>query len=191
MLKRKTNYFSTLNENYSSSCTADGHCVNSATPLIRPDLYGPLESALTALHCIRLTLLILIFRLGDDDYAGIHVQCTENYMQLTLERKHYGKVDPASLHLTDPSCGPTFYNDSIMVIQAPLSSCGTVAGRRGSLLAFRNEVYGDLIGRGAISRAPAYQFRLHCLYYTTAKIMLHSFKPEKKIIVNPPPGISR
>jgi len=121
----------------------------------------------------------------------MHVRCTENYMELTLERQHYGKIDPASLHLTDPSCGPTFYNDTLMVIRAPLGSCGTVAGRRGILLGFRNEVYGDLIGRSAISREPAYQFRLQCLYYTTAKIVLHPFKPIEKIVVNPPPGKSR
>ena len=135
--------------------------------------------------------MILLFLSGNDDYTGIHVRCDPSYMELTLERQHFRKIDPASLHLTDPSCGATFYNDTLMIIRAPLGSCGTVAGRRGNLLEFRNEVYGDLIGRRAISREPAYQFRLRCLYYTTAKIMLHSFKTEEKIIVNPPPGKSR
>ena len=134
----------------------------------------------------------MIRRLGNDkDFAGIHVRCTENYMELTLERKHYERVDPASLHLTDSSCGPAFYNDTLMIIRAPLGRCGTVAGRKGILLGFRNEVYGEVIGRRAISREPAYQFRLQCFYYTTAKIVLHAFKPEKKIVVNPLPGKSR
>lgn len=113
-------------------------------------------------------------------------------MQLTLERQHYSKIDPASLHLTDRKCGPHFYNDSIMVIRAPLGSCGTTAAQEGRLLGFRNEVYAELIGRrsSSIAREPAYQFRLHCLYFTTAKIMLHSYKPDTKIIVEPPTGKS-
>ena len=109
-------------------------------------------------------------------------------MELTLTRKHYARIDPATLRLTDPSCGPYFYNSSIMVIRAPLGGCGTKAGPERNLLGFRNEVYADLIGRSPIAREPAYQFRLHCLYYTTAKIMLHSFKPDTKVIVEPPTG---
>ena len=109
-------------------------------------------------------------------------------MQLTLERKRYSKIDPASLRLTDRRCGPTFYNDTLMVIRAPLGSCGTVSGRRGILLEFSNEVYAELIGRSAISREPAYQFRLRCRYYTTAKIVLHPFRPIEKIVIDPPPG---
>lgn len=104
----------------------------------------------------------------------MHVLCTENYMQLTLERRRYAKIDPASLHLTDPNCGPTFYNDTLMFIRAPLGSCGTVAGRSGILLEFRNEVYGDLAGRSTMAQEPAYQFRLRCRYYTTAKLMRRS-----------------
>lgn len=125
---------------------------------------------------------------NNNDYGGMHVLCTENYMQLTLDRQRYAKIDPASLHLTDRGCGPTFYNSTLMVIRAPLGSCGTDVGRAGILLEFRNEVYGDLIGRSAISREPAYQFRLRCRYYTTAKIVLRPFKPIEKIVVNPPPG---
>ena len=109
-------------------------------------------------------------------------------MELTLEKIHFDKIDPTTLHLTDPRCGPTFYNDTLMIIRAPLGSCGTRAAREGSLLGFRNEVYADLKGRTSIAREPAYQFRLHCLYYTTAKITLHSFKPETKVIVEPPTG---
>ncbi|KAJ7361733.1 hypothetical protein OS493_014373 [Desmophyllum pertusum] len=120
------------------------------------------------------------------DYTGIHVRCKANYMQLTLERQHFAKIDPSSLHLTDRSCGPWFHNSSLMIIRAPLGGCGTRSAQEGRLLGFRNEVYADVIGRSAIAREAAYQFRLHCLYYTTAKITLHSFKPETKVIVEPP-----
>lgn len=122
------------------------------------------------------------------DYAGIHITCTNYYMQLTLERVHYEKIDPATLHLTDPRCKASYYNDTLMVIRAPLGGCGTQSAQQGNLLLFRNEVYADLIGRSPISRESAYQFRLRCLYYATAKITLHSFKPETKVIVEPDPG---
>lgn len=121
-----------------------------------------------------------------NDYAGIHVKCTSHYMQLTLERQHYEKIDPSSLHLTDPRCEATFHNSTVMIIRAPLAGCGTVSGTFGNLLDFRNEVYADIAGRSPIAREPAYQFRLRCLYYATAKISLHSFKPETKVIVEPP-----
>ena len=114
-------------------------------------------------------------------------------MQLSLERVHYEKIDPASLRLTDPTCKASFYNDTLMVIRAPLNGCGTKAGhdpRRRYLLGFSNEVYAELSGSSSIAREPAYQFRLRCLYYTTAKISLHSFRPETKIIVEPPSGKS-
>ena len=124
------------------------------------------------------------------DYAGIHIKCTPFYMQLALETKHYERIDPASLHLTNPRCKASFYNDTLMVIRAPLGGCGTESAQQGNLLAFRNEVYADVKGRSAIAREPAYQFRLRCLYYTTAKITLHSFKPETKVIVEPGPGES-
>ena len=125
---------------------------------------------------------------GGNDYAGIHVKCTSHYMQLTLERQHYEKIDPSSLHLTDPRCEATFHNSTVMIIRAPLAGCGTVSGTFGNLLDFRNEVYADIAGRSPIAREPAYQFRLRCLYYATAKISLHSFKPETKVIVEPPIG---
>ena len=126
--------------------------------------------------------------LSGNGYQGLRVRCKPDYMELTLTRKHYARIDPATLRLTDPSCGPYFYNSSIMVVRAPLGGCGTKAGPERNLLGFRNEVYADLIGRSPIAREPAYQFRLHCLYYTTAKIMLHSFKPDTKVIVEPPTG---
>ena len=126
--------------------------------------------------------------LSGNGYQGLRVRCKPDYMELTLTRKHYARIDPATLRLTDPSCGPYFYNSSIMIIRAPLGGCGTKAGPERNLLGFRNEVYADLTGRSPIAREPAYQFRLHCLYYTTAKIMLHSFKPDTKVIVEPPTG---
>ncbi|KAL9963037.1 hypothetical protein ACROYT_G032200 [Oculina patagonica] len=136
---------------------------------------------------VGLLSMVTAQRSRNNDYTGIQVRCTANYMELTLERQHFAKIDPATLHLTDSSCGPFFHNNTLMIIRAPLGSCGTRAAREGSLLGFRNEVYADLIGRSSsIAREPAYQFRLHCLYYTTAKITLHSFKPETKVIVEPP-----
>lgn len=132
-------------------------------------------------------LLTIVTVQASNGYPGLRVRCKADYMELTLLRKHYAKIDPTTLHLTDRSCGPHFHNSSIMVIRAPLGGCGTKAGPEGSLLGFRNEVYADLKGRSSsIAREPAYQFRLHCLYYTTAKIMLHSFKPDTKVIVEPP-----
>lgn len=135
---------------------------------------------------IFLALLTVVTVHASNGYQGLRVRCKPDYMELTLTRKHYARIDPATLRLTDPSCGPYFYNSSIMVIRAPLGGCGTKAGPERNLLGFRNEVYADLIGRSPIAREPAYQFRLHCLYYTTAKIMLHSFKPDTKVIVEPP-----
>lgn len=131
-------------------------------------------------------LLTVVTVQASNGYPGLRVRCKADYMELTLIRKHYAKINPATLRLTDSSCGPHFYNSSIMVIRAPLGGCGTKAGPEGRLLGFRNEVYADLKGRSSIAREPAYQFRLHCLYYTTAKIMLHSFKPDAKVIVEPP-----
>lgn len=121
-----------------------------------------------------------------NDYAGIHTKCTPHYMQLTLEKQHYDKIDPSSLHLTDDSCKINFDNSTVMIIRAPLGGCGTTVGKWGSFLDFKNKVFADIIGRSSIAREPAYEFRLRCLYYTTAKLSLHSFKPETKIIVEPP-----
>ena len=143
---------------------------------------------LQILNQVSINTICIIFIFSDSDYTGIKVRCTPNYMELRLEKQHFAKIDPASLHLTDSSCGPAFTNSTIMIIRAPLGSCGTRAARKGSLLEFRNEVYADLIGRSSIAREPAYQFRLRCLYYTTAKITLHSFKPDTKVIVEPPAG---
>ena len=112
-------------------------------------------------------------------------------MQLTLERVHYEKIEPTSLHLTDSNCKISFYNDTVMVIRAPLGSCGTKSGSQGILITFVNEVYAELKGSSSIAREPAYQFRLRCMYYATAKISLHSFKPETKIIIDPPVGKSK
>ena len=128
---------------------------------------------------------------GDDgDYGGIHVKCISQYMQLTLERDHYNKIDPETLHLRDPRCKVAFYNKTIMVIRAPLGNCGTKSAIKDKLILFTNDVYAEVSGSSAISRAPAYQFGLQCLYYTSVKISLHSFKAEPKgpIIINPTPG---
>lgn len=121
-----------------------------------------------------------------NDYAGIHTKCTPHYMQLILEKQHYDKIDPSSLHLTDDSCKINFDNSTVMIIRAPLGGCGTTVGKWGSFLDFKNKVFADITGRSSIAREPAYEFRLRCLYYTTAKLSLHSFKPETKIIVEPP-----
>lgn len=123
---------------------------------------------------------------GGNDYAGIHTKCTPHYMQLILEKQHYDKIDPSSLHLTDDSCKINFENSTVMIIRAPLGGCGTTVGKWGSFLDFKNKVFADITGRSSIAREPAYEFRLRCLYYTTAKLSLHSFKPETKIIVEPP-----
>ncbi|XP_015757392.1 PREDICTED: ZP domain-containing protein-like isoform X2 [Acropora digitifera] len=121
-----------------------------------------------------------------NDYAGIHTKCTPHYMQLTLEKQHYDKIDPSSLHLTDDRCKINFDNSTVMIIRAPLGGCGTTIGKWRSFLDFRNKVFADITGRSSIAREPAYEFRLRCLYFTTAKLSLHSFKPETKIIVEPP-----
>lgn len=134
-------------------------------------------------------LSIVTAKKNGGDYAGIHVKCTPNYMQLMLETVHYEKIDPTSMHLTDSNCKTSFYNDTVMVIRAPLGGCGTKSAVRGILISFSNEVYAELKGSSSIAREPAYQFRLRCLYYTTAKISLHSFKPETKIIIDPPVGL--
>ncbi|CAH3194321.1 unnamed protein product, partial [Porites evermanni] len=126
---------------------------------------------------------------GDDgDYGGIHIKCISQYMQLTLEKVHYKKIDPESLRLRDPRCKVAFYNKTIMVIRAPLGNCGTTSATEGKLIRFTNDVYAEVSGSSAISRAPAYQFRLECLYYASVKISLHSFKAEDTIIVTPTPG---
>ena len=128
---------------------------------------------------------------GDNgDYGGIHVKCISQYMQLTLERDHYKKIDPETLHLRDPRCKVAFYNETIMVIRAPLGNCGTKSAIKGKLMLFTNDVYAEVSGSSGIARAAAYQFGLQCLYYTSVKISLHSFKAEPKgpIIINPAPG---
>lgn len=127
----------------------------------------------------------------DGDYGGIHVKCISQYMQLTLERVHYKKIDPESLRLRDPRCKVAFYNETIMVIRAPLGNCGTKSSTEGKLIRFTNDVYAEVSGSSAISRAPAYQFRLECLYYTSVKISLHSFEAKDTIIVTPTPGIGK
>ena len=133
--------------------------------------------------------MILHSLTGDDgDYGGIHVKCISQYMQLTLERVHYKKIDPESLRLRDPRCKVAFYNETIMVIRAPLGNCGTKSATEGKLIRFTNDVYAEVSGSSAISRAPAYQFRLECLYYTSVKISLHSFEAKDTIIVTPTPG---
>ena len=148
--------------------------------------------------CSSLRCRLLLFQkvilhslLGDEgDYGGIHVKCISQYMQLTLERVHYKKIDPETLRLRDPRCKVAFYNETVMVIRAPLGNCGTKSAIQGKLILFTNDVYAEVSGSSAISRAPAYQFRLQCLYYTSVKISLHSFKAEPKgpIIINPTPG---
>lgn len=135
--------------------------------------------------------MILHSLTGDNgDYGGIHVKCISQYMQLTLERDHYKKIDPETLHLRDPRCKVAFYNETIMVIRAPLGNCGTKSAIQGKLMLFTNDVYAEVSGSSGIARASAYQFGLQCLYYTSVKISLHSFKAEPKgpIIINPAPG---
>ena len=135
--------------------------------------------------------VILLSLTGDNkDYGGIHVKCISQYMQLTLERDHYKEIDPETLRLRDPGCKVAFYNKTIMVIRAPLGNCGTKSSIQGKLILFTNDVYAEVSGSSAISRVPAYQFGLQCLYYTSVKISLHSFKAEPKgpIIITPTPG---
>ena len=166
--------------------------------LLRAYLPSRLTPSRSYIICSSLRCRLLLFQkvilhslLGDEgDYGGIHVKCISQYMQLTLERVHYKKIDPETLRLRDPRCKVAFYNETVMVIRAPLGNCGTKSAIQGKLILFTNDVYAEVSGSSAISRAPAYQFRLQCLYYTSVKISLHSFKAEPKgpIIINPTPG---
>ena len=106
---------------------------------------------LSSLRC-RLLLfqkVILHSLTGDDgDYGGIHIKCISQYMQLTLEKVHYKKIDPESLRLRDPRCKVAFYNKTIMVIRAPLGNCGTTSATEGKLIRFTNDVYAEVSGSG-------------------------------------------
>ena len=114
---------------------------------------------------------------------GLETNCEGLYMDLVLDRSYFPDMDPTMLFLNDSACGAHAYNESHIVMRAPLESCGTTWSQSADVISFYNMARTIITSNTSITRMPDYEINFACSYFKTAVLSLEAFKPTPKVTV--------
>lgn len=102
-----------------------------------------------------------------------HLNCTSSYVELqislsVLENLH---LDPANIHLEDPSCHGSSSGD-YLILRSNLKACGTTSEAHGDTIVYTNSAYGYVTG----TKAKKLRIPMHCYIGSEGKVIA-SFAP--------------
>ena len=113
---------------------------------------------------------------------GISVECGEDHMQISLERRHFVHFQLSMFHLRYRSCRATGLNDSHISFYTLLNDCGTSHNESGDELAYWNEVQVDrVVNGGVVSRMYDVSIPFYCAYSKKKLVTGGSYKPRRVV----------
>lgn len=93
-------------------------------------------------------------------------------------------LEPEKMHLNDPSCNATEFNDTFALFEIPLYGCGTSRdGSNAGYILFSNTAHWDP-PEGLITRIKGFRAEISCRYSSDGTVSVW-FVPEEESTVRP------
>ena len=121
---------------------------------------------------------------------GIDVQCEDEHMQISIERKHFSQLQIGRFHLRYRNCQATGLNQTHMSFRTALNDCGTTHNESESTISYWNEIQAQIVTPGGvISRMHEVSIPFYCVYSKKKLVSGASYKPRR--VVFAPEGEGR
>ena len=117
------------------------------------------------------------------NYPGMEVKCMHYAMEITISRILRPYLVISSLHLQDPSCKVSFFNDTHALLRAPLEKCGTQQKTSKDYFIYLNTMTGDeksTKSSADITRKGRIKFEFQCSYRKLRVLSIVSYSPRRK-----------
>ena len=99
---------------------------------------------------------------------GTVFTCLPTHMRMKVDLAKNPDLEPEEMHLNDPSCDPTEFNDTFVLFEIPLDGCGTTRdGSNPDYLLFSNTAHWDPPG-SPITYTKAFRAQITCRYSRVA-----------------------
>lgn len=95
---------------------------------------------------------------------GTVLTCLPTHMRIEVNRTKNPDLVPQEMHLNEPNCTATEFNDTFVLFEIPLDGCGTIGdGSNPDYLLFSNTAQWDSPGQ-PITFARAFKSEIMCRY---------------------------
>ena len=114
---------------------------------------------------------------------GIQVVCTDQYMQISLEKRHFKDFDSRRMHLAYKSCTASA-NKTHITLRTQLNDCGTTHNETNNKIRFMNAVKTNLlIIDGVVTRTREILLPFYC-EYSKEKLLSVSFRTKSVVFAS-------
>ncbi|XP_078343586.1 zona pellucida sperm-binding protein 2-like [Oculina patagonica] len=87
-----------------------------------------------------------------------------SHMRMEVDRTKNPDLEPEKMHLNDPSCNATAFNDTFVLFEVPLQGCGTIQdGSNAGFILYSNTAHWDPPS-GLITRTKGFRAEITCRY---------------------------
>lgn len=87
-----------------------------------------------------------------------------SHMRMEVDRTKNPDLEPEKMHLNDPICNATDFNDTFVLFEIPLNGCGTIQdGSNADYILYSNTAHWDP-PRGLITRTKGFRAEITCRY---------------------------
>ena len=95
---------------------------------------------------------------------GTVFTCLPTHMRMIVDLTKNPDLVPADMHLNDPKCNATKFNDTVVLFEIPLDGCGTTRdGSNSDYLLFSNTAHWEPPGQ-LITYTKGFKSQITCRY---------------------------